>query len=64
MTNLKLSGTAKQFVRRLAREHGMTTEEAERGLSELIERGHVKIHPGAGPGGVDVLELIIKGARQ
>jgi hypothetical protein len=48
------------MVRKLARECKVTQAEAERGLLELIARGHLRIVPSIGPGARDDFELIIK----
>ncbi len=51
---------SKWIVQKLAKECHVTEPEAERALLELIERGHVRIVPGAGPKGRDQVEGIIK----
>ena len=48
------------LVRQLSTQTGMTEAEVERGILALIERGHLRLVPGAGPDGSDGFEPIIR----
>lgn len=48
------------FIHELAATTGLSEREAERALNELIERGHLRVLPNAGPNGHDGFELVIK----
>jgi hypothetical protein len=48
------------LIRQLADQCNESPETIERAFHDLIERGHLRVLPGAGPGGTDGLEFVIK----
>lgn len=60
---MELRPQSKWLARQIARDKGITEQEAEDGLLELIARGHLRVLPGIGPGGLDAFEPVFKGGR-
>lgn len=48
------------FVREMAQRTGEPEAVVEASLNELIERGHLMVLEGAGPGGCDLFRMIVK----
>ena len=60
----KLRPQSRWLARQIAQDTGVTEEEAEEGILTLIQRGHLRIIRGIGPGGLDVFEPVIKARGQ
>jgi len=56
----KLRPQAQWLVREMAAKTGLSEAEAEQGILELIERGHLRVIEGGGPNGCDVFAPIFK----
>ncbi|MEI9992078.1 MAG: hypothetical protein WDM86_18830 [Rhizomicrobium sp.] len=63
-SGVELRPQSRWLARKIARDSGISEAEAERGVLELIARGHLRIIPNAGPEGTDAFEPIIKGLPQ
>jgi hypothetical protein len=60
----RLRPQSRWLIRQIAQDTGVTEEEAEEGILALVERGHLRIVQGIGPGGLDAFEPVIKGRGQ